>query len=512
MEALNEKTPSLAKAIAAWKLQLKNDYDFQEFNWKADVVEAWIADKETSLKTNGNGADLGDFLTLLAKQDTLDASLQSFQQKRLPEITDLKDQLIAAQHSQSKAIEERYAALLKRWEQLLEASAVHRQKLLEKQLPLEKAEDLFMEFAHKASAFNNWCEKAEENLSEPVHCVSLNEIRQLQKDHEDFLASLAGAQADFKCLLELDQQIKALGVPSSPYTWLTVEVLERTWKHLSDIIEEREQELQKEEARQVKNFEMCQEFEQNASAFLQWILETRSLLKETGTLESQLEANKRKQKEIQAMKRQLTKIEDLGDNMEDALILDIKYSTIGLAQQWDQLYQFGLRMQHNLEQQIQAKDTKGVSEETLKEFSTIYKHFDENLTGRLTHKEFRSCLRGLNYYLPMVEEDEHEPKFEKFLDAVDPGRKGYVSLEDYTAFLIDKESENIKSSDEIENAFQALAEGKSYITKEDMKQALTPEQVSFCATHMQQYMDPRGRSHLSGYDYVGFTNSYFGNS
>lgn len=55
------------------------------------------------------------------------------------------------------------------------------------------------------------------------------------------------------------------------------------------------------------------------------------------------------------MKRQLTKIEDLGDNMEDALILDIKYSTIGLAQQWDQLYQLGLRMQHNLEQQIQAK-------------------------------------------------------------------------------------------------------------------------------------------------------------
>ncbi|XP_074246098.1 spectrin alpha chain, erythrocytic 1 isoform X2 [Saimiri boliviensis] len=517
IEALNEKTPSLAKAIAAWKLQLEDDYAFQEFNWKADVVEAWIADKETSLKTNGNGADLDDFLTLLAKQDTLDASLQSFQQERLSEIADLKNQLIAAQHSQSKAIEERYAALLKRWEQLLEASAVHRQKLMEKQLPLQKAEELFMEFAHKASAFNNWCEKAEENLSEPVHCVSLNEIRQLQKDHEDFLASLAGAQADFKYLLELDHQIKALGVPSSPYTWLTVEVLERIWKHLSDIIEEREQELQKEEARQVKNFEMCQEFEQNASAFLQWILETRayfldgSLLKETGTLESQLEANKRKQKEIQAMKRQLTKIEDLGDSLEDALILDIKYSTIGLAQQWDQLYQLGSRMQHNLEQQIQAKDTIGVSEETLKEFSTTYKHFDENLTGRLTHKEFRSCLRGLNYYLPMVEEGEPEPKFEKFLDAVDPGRKGYVSLEDYTSFLIDKESENIKSSDEIENAFQALAEGKAYITKEDMKQALTPEQVSFCASHMQQYMDPRGRSHLSGYDYVGFTNSYFGN-
>ncbi|XP_077012693.1 spectrin alpha chain, erythrocytic 1 [Tamandua tetradactyla] len=517
IQALNEKTAFLAKAIAAWKLQLEDDYDFQRFNWKADVIEAWIAEKETSLKTNGDGTDLAAFHTLLAKQDTLDASLQSFQQERLSEITDLKDQLVAAQHSQTKAIEERHAALMQHWEKLLEASAAHRQELLKKQLPLQKAEELFMEFAQKASTFNNWCENAQEDLSEPVHCVSLNEVRQLQKDHEAFLTSLAGAQADFNYLLELDQQIKALNVPSSPYTWLTVEVLERIWKHLPDIIEEREQELQKEEARQVKNFEMCQEFEQSASAFLQWILETRayfldgSLLKETGTLESQLEANKRKQKEIQAMKRQLTKIEDLGDNLEEAMILDIKYSTIGLAQQWDQLYQLGMRMQHNLEQQIQAKDTIGVSEETLKEFSTTYKHFDETLTGRLTHKEFRSCLRALNYYLPMVEEDEPEPKFEKILDTVDPGRKGYVSLEEYTSFLINKESENIKSSDEIEDAFQALAEGKSYITKEDLKQALTPEQVSFCTTHMQQYEDPRGRSHLAGYDYVGFTNSYFGN-
>ncbi|XP_006159133.1 spectrin alpha chain, erythrocytic 1 [Tupaia chinensis] len=517
IEALNEKTPSLAKAIAAWKLQLEDDYAFQQFNWKVDVIEAWIAEKETSLKNNGHGADLTTFLTLQAKQDTLDASLQSFQKERLSEITDLKDQLVAAQHSQTKAIEERHAALLRRWEKLLEASAAHRQQLLEKQLPLQEAEELFMEFAHKASAFNNWCENTEEDLSEPVHCVSLNEIRQLQKDHEAFLASLTGAQAEFNHLLELDQKIKALNVPSSPYTWLTVEVLERIWKHLDSLIKEREQELQKEEIRQVKNFEMCQEFEQSASAFLQWILETRahfldgSLLKETGTLESQLEANKRKQKEIQAMKRQLTKIEDLGEHLEEALILDIKYSTIGLAQQWDQLHQLGMRMQHNLEQQIQAKDTIGVSEETLKEFSTTYKHFDENLTGRLTHKEFRSCLRGLNYYLPMVEEDEPEPKFEKFLDAVDPGRKGYISLEEYTSFLIDKESENIKSSDEIENSFQALAEGKAYITKEDMKQALTPEQVSFCTVHMQQYMDPRGKSHPAGYDYVGFTNSYFGN-
>lgn len=31
-----------------------------------------------------------------------------------------------------------------------------------------------------------------------------------------------------------------------------------------------------------------------------------------------------------------------------------EHSTVGLAQQWDQLDQLCMRMQHNLEQQIQA--------------------------------------------------------------------------------------------------------------------------------------------------------------
>lgn len=68
----------------------------------------------------------------------------------------------------------------------------------------------------------------------------------------------------------------------------------------------------------------------------------------------------RKHQEIRAMRSQLKKIEDLGAAMEEALILDNKYtehSTVGLAQQWDQLDQLGMRMQHNLEQQIQARCT-----------------------------------------------------------------------------------------------------------------------------------------------------------
>ena len=103
----------------------------------------------------------------------------------------------------------------------------------------------------------------------------------------------------------------------------------------------------------------------------------------------------------------LKKIEDLGGILEEHLIWDNRYSehsTVGLAQQWDQLNQLGMRIKHNLEQQIQARNQSGVSEDALKEFSMMFRHFDKERTGRLDHNAFKSCLRALGYDLPMVKE------------------------------------------------------------------------------------------------------------
>lgn len=57
----------------------------------------------------------------------------------------------------------------------------------------------------------------------------------------------------------------------------------------------------------------------------------------------------------------------------------------------------------------------GVSEDALKEFSMMFKHFDKDRSGRLNHHEFKSCLRALGYDLPMVEEGQPDPEFEAIL-------------------------------------------------------------------------------------------------
>ncbi|XP_036385628.1 spectrin alpha chain, non-erythrocytic 1-like isoform X3 [Megalops cyprinoides] len=543
MKALKGKVTELQKAAAQRKAKLDENSAFLQFNWKADVVESWIGEKENSLKTDDYGRDLSSVQTLLTKQETFDAGLQAFQQEGITNITALKDQLLAAKHVQSRAIEDRHAALMKRWNQLLSNSAARKKKLLEAQEHFRKVEDLFLTFAKKASAFNSWFENAEEDLTDPVRCNSLEEIRALRDAHEAFRSSLSSAEADYNQLAELDRQIRSYQVVSNPYTWFTMEALEETWRNLQKIIKERELELQKEQRRQEENDKLRQEFAQHANAFHQWLQETRTYLldgiayrrvihvyqyevgddlsgrscmvEESGTLESQLEATKRKHQEIRAMRSQLKKIEDLGAAMEEALILDNKYtehSTVGLAQQWDQLDQLGMRMQHNLEQQIQARNTTGVTEEALKEFSMMFKHFDKEKTGRLNHQEFKSCLRSLGYDLPMVEEGESDLEFESILDTVDPNRDGQVSLQEYMAFMISRETENVKSSEEIESAFRALsAENKPYVTKEELYQNLTKEQADYCISHMKPYLDSKGREMPSAFDFVEFTRSLFVN-
>ncbi|KAM8933888.1 spectrin alpha chain, non-erythrocytic 1 isoform 3-T3 [Pelodytes ibericus] len=522
MNGLRGKVADLEKAAAQRKAKLDENSAFLQFNWKADVVESWIGEKENSLKTDDYGRDLSSVQTLLTKQETFDAGLQAFQQEGITNITALKDQLLAAKHVQSRAIESRHASLMKRWNQLLDNSAARKKKLLEAQEHYRKVEDLFLTFAKKASAFNSWFENAEEDLTDPVRCNSLEEIKALREAHDAFRNSLSSAQTDFNQLAELDRQIKGFRVASNPYTWFTMEALEETWRNLQKIIKERELELQKEQRRQEENDKLRQEFAQHANAFHQWIQETRTYLldgscmvEESGTLESQLEATKRKHQEIRAMRSQLKKIEDLGAAMEEALILDNKYtehSTVGLAQQWDQLDQLGMRMQHNLEQQIQARNTTGVTEEALKEFSMMFKHFDKDKSGRLNHQEFKSCLRSLGYDLPMVEEGEPDPEFEAILDTVDPNRDGHVSLQEYMAFMISRETENVKSSEEIESAFRALSqEQKPYVTKEELYQNLSREQADYCLSHMKPYMDSKGRELPSAYDYVEFTRSLFVN-
>lgn len=201
--------------------------------------------------------------------------LSAFEQEGIHNITALKDQLISAEHAQSPAILKRHDDVLARWQKLRGDSDTRKYRLLSMQDQFRQIEELYLTFAKKASAFNSWFENAEEDLTDPVRCNSIEEIRALREAHAQFQASLSSAQADFQALAALDQKIKSFNVGPNPYTWFTMEALEDTWKNLQKIIEERDGELAKEAHRQEENDKLRKEFAKHANAFHQWLTETR---------------------------------------------------------------------------------------------------------------------------------------------------------------------------------------------------------------------------------------------
>ncbi|XP_052790860.1 spectrin alpha chain-like isoform X3 [Mya arenaria] len=516
VQGLQDKLSALDEAAALRKAGLIDNSAFLQFIWKTDVVESWIADKETQVRSDDYGRDLSSVQTLLTKQDTFDAGLQAFEKEGIQTITALKDQLLASKHAKTPSIEKRYNDVMSRWKKLLDDSEQRKQMLLRLQDQYRQIEDLYLAFAKKASAFNSWFENAEEDLTDPVRCNSVEEIRHLRENHEQFKASLEAAQDDFNQLAALDKEIKSFNVGPNPYTWFTMEALQDTWNNLQKIIKERDVDLANEQQRQEENDQLRKQFAQAANAFHAWLTETRSAMMEgSGTLEDQLEATKKKAVEVRSQKGQLKRIEDLGAAMEERLILDNRYtehSTVGLAQQWDQLDQLGMRMQHNLDQQIQARNRSGVSEDALREFSMMFKHFDKDKSGKLDHQEFKSCLRALGYDLPVVEEGQVDPEFQAILDMVDPNRDGHVSLQEYMAFMISRETENVQSSSEVEQAFRALTSGdKPFITSQELYANLTREQADYCIGRMKPFVDRTGRVIPDAYDYADFTSSMFVN-
>ncbi len=520
----NEMVGRLTQMAQERKERLQENWAMLQFFWKADVVENWISEKQAHLRSDDCGTNLSSVQNLIAKHDTFVSGLQAFENEGIKTIIQLKDQLSSSLQTREtseesfRRINQKFDQVIERWHTLLASSDSRRSQLKVAEAKFRNIDDLYLLFAKKASTFNSWFENAEEDLTDPVRCNSIDEITELNNAHYRFLSTLDNALTDFGELQELDQRIKSLQMGPNPYTWFTMDTLKDTWRSLQKAIKDREDDLQSEKKRQEKNDQLRQQFAQLASDFYKWLTDTRNEMMEIGSnsisLEQQLLATKQKSEEIRSVKQQFKRIEDLSSELEERLILDNKYtehSTLSLAQAWDQLDQLGMRMIHNLEQQIQARNQSGVTEQSLREFSMMFKHFDREKTGKLDHDQFKSCLRALGYDLPMVEEGQRDVIFESILDIVDPNRDGFVNLQDYMAFMISRETDNISSVADVINAFKALTENgeRPYITKEELSMNLPPDQVDYCIKKMNPYKDKTGREIYNAYDYEEFTQSLF---
>lgn len=95
-----------------------------------------------------------------------------------------------------------------RWRRLVAASEARWTELRQAEARIKEVDDLLLLFAKRAYELNSWFENAEEDLSDPVRCFSLEQINDMFKAHDSFLASFNQVVQDINDIKELDAQIK----------------------------------------------------------------------------------------------------------------------------------------------------------------------------------------------------------------------------------------------------------------------------------------------------------------
>ncbi|KAL7672464.1 hypothetical protein ACOME3_007348 [Neoechinorhynchus agilis] len=323
--------------------------------------------------------------------------------------------------------------------------------------------------------------------------------------------------------MQLDHKIRDMKVGPNPYTWFTADTLIDTWESLERAVRERDSCLISEQERQERDNELRVIFAKAADDFSQALVQFRlAINKLDGSIEDQLAKLTNAQTELNgSFKDALENIENVSRQLEERFIVENRFtvhSPLSLAQSWDQSRQVVNTMIRDLKQQLTAMSECGVSNQSLKEYTMMFRHFDKDRTGHLNHSEFKNCLRALGYDFPSVDEEpgdaaSGDAQFERYIDQVDYIRSGSINLSSFITFMINQETELIQSVNDLVVAFKALTQHghRPYITKEELNENLPVEVADFCTRKMPPYKDSHDRFIDDAYDYEAFVFSCFEN-
>ncbi|XP_068109958.1 alpha-actinin-1-like isoform X2 [Hyperolius riggenbachi] len=144
---------------------------------------------------------------------------------------------------------------------------------------------------------------------------------------------------------------------------------------------------------------------------------------------------------------------------------------------WENLLTTIARTINETENQILTCGAKGISQEKMNKFRNSFNHFD----------------RG-------------EAEFVRIMSVVDPNSTGGVTFQAYIDFMF-RETADTDTADQVIASFKALAGDKNYITADELRRKLPPDQAEYCIARMAPYM---GHGAVPGaLDYMSFSTALY---
>uniref|UniRef100_A0A8C4QNQ5 Uncharacterized protein n=1 Tax=Eptatretus burgeri TaxID=7764 RepID=A0A8C4QNQ5_EPTBU len=319
-----------------------------------------------------------------------------------------------------------------------------------------------------------------------------------------------------KVLETIDQQCLEFAKRTAPFnTWMdgAVEDLQDMFI-VMEMIPKRDSLLHNEHACQERNENLRKEFAQSANTIGPLIKNKSEEIGDIsigmeGTLEQQLTRLRSYEKSIVDYKPNIEELESLHQKLQEARVFDNKhtyYTMEHIRVGWEQLQTTAARTINEVETQILTKDAKGITQDQINEFRASFNHFDKDRSGNLGPEEFKACLISLGHDLGS---DRHVDEFARILNIVDPNKTGYVTFQSFIDFMT-REVTDTDSAEQVVASFKILAGDKNFITANELRAELPPDQAEYCISRMAPYHGPDAVP--GALDYKCFSTALYGES
>ncbi|XP_074765813.1 alpha-actinin-1 isoform X4 [Athene noctua] len=512
------------------------DHLAEKFRQKASIHEAWTdgmgpalhspsffcplapsPGKEAMLQQKDyETATLSEIKALLKKHEAFESDLAAHQD-RVEQIAAIAQELNELDYYDSPSVNARCQKICDQWDNLGALTQKRREALERTEKLLETIDQLYLEYAKRAAPFNNWMEGAMEDLQDTFIVHTIEEIQGLTTAHEQFKATLPDADKERQAILGIHNEVSKIVqtyhvnmAGTNPYTTITPHEINGKWEHVRQLVPRRDQALMEEHARQQQNERLRKQFGAQANVIGPWIQTKmeeigRISIEMHGTLEDQLNHLRQYEKSIVNYKPKIDQLEGDHQQIQEALIFDNKHTNYTMEHirvGWEQLLTTIARTINEVENQILTRDAKGISQEQMNEFRASFNHFDRKKTGMMDCEDFRACLISMGYNMG-------EAEFARIMSIVDPNRLGVVTFQAFIDFM-SRETADTDTADQVMASFKILAGDKNYITVDELRRELPPDQAEYCIARMAPY---NGRDAVPGaLDYMSFSTALYGES
>ncbi|KAG8143579.1 hypothetical protein E2320_000790 [Naja naja] len=488
-----------------------------KFRQKASIHEAWTEGKEAMLKQKDyETATLSDIKALIRKHEAFESDLAAHQD-RVEQIAAIAQELNELDYYDSPSVNARCQKICDQWDSLGSLTHTRREALEKTEKQLETIDQLHLEYAKRAAPFNNWMESAMEDLQDMFIVHTIEEIEGLIAAHDQFKSTLPDADREREAILGIQSEaqkiadynnIKLSG--NNPYTSVTPQIINSKWERVQQLVPKRDSALQDEQSKQQSNERLRRLFASQANIVGPWIQTKmeeigRISIEMNGTLEDQLNHLKQYELNIVEYKPNIDVLEQQHQLIQEALIFDNKHTNYTMEHirvGWEQLLTTIARTINEVENQILTRDAKGISQEQMQEFRASFNHFDKKRTGSMDTDDYRALLISTGYSLGDAE-------FNRIMSVVDPNNSGVVTFQAFIDFM-SRETTDTDTADQVIASFKVLAGDKNYITAEELRRELPPDQAEYCIARMAPYQGPD--TIPGALDYKSFSTALYGES